>query len=112
MVCVSFWVIGVHSQKLIGLYGAGLRLCKWAGRNQVVQQGNVTYYLDGAHTPQSMEASAQWFLSEIKIETRSVSLVIYQARSVWKKPAYRGGGLGSKINTDRGVSVCMIGVLQ
>jgi folylpolyglutamate synthase len=42
----------------------GLGLCKWAGRNQVAEHGNVTYYLDGAHTPESMKASAQWFLSE------------------------------------------------
>ena len=44
----------------------GLRHCKWAGRNQVVEQGNVVYYLDGAHTPGSVVASAQWFHSEMQ----------------------------------------------
>jgi folylpolyglutamate synthase len=44
----------------------GLRHCKWAGRNQVVERGNVVYYLDGAHTPESVVASAQWFHSEMQ----------------------------------------------
>jgi folylpolyglutamate synthase len=43
----------------------GLRLCRWAGRNQVVERGNVTYYLDGAHTPESVAACAEWFLSQM-----------------------------------------------
>ena len=42
-----------------------LQMCRWAGRNQVVELGSVTYYLDGAHTPESVEASRDWFLSEI-----------------------------------------------
>ena len=47
----------------------GLEHCVWAGRTQVFKKGNITYYLDGAHTPQSVEASAEWFLSQIAKET-------------------------------------------
>ena len=53
----------IHNSCVI--VNTGLWLCKWAGRNQVVVRGNVTYYLDGAHTPESVNASAEWFLSEV-----------------------------------------------
>ena len=35
----------------------GLRRCEWPGRGQRVQRPGVTYYLDGAHTPSSIEVS-------------------------------------------------------
>ena len=52
---------------------AGLQQCRWAGRNQVVHRGGVAYYMDGAHTPESVEASAEWFLSETSGDDRSGS---------------------------------------
>lgn len=39
----------------------------------MVEWGKVTYYLDGAHTPESMEASALWFLSEVNTKRKSAS---------------------------------------
>ena len=39
----------------------GLRLCYWPGRSQVIRKGYRTYFLDGAHTDQSMMACRQWF---------------------------------------------------
>ena len=33
----------------------GLEQCVWAGRNQTITRGRITYYLDGAHTPQSVK---------------------------------------------------------
>uniref|UniRef100_A0A1I8ED53 tetrahydrofolate synthase n=1 Tax=Wuchereria bancrofti TaxID=6293 RepID=A0A1I8ED53_WUCBA len=33
----------------------GIRLCQWLGRSQIIERGSVTYYLDGAHTPKSLE---------------------------------------------------------
>lgn len=38
---------------------AGLSTCKWPGRAQTIARKNVTYYLDGAHTKESMEVSLQ-----------------------------------------------------
>uniref|UniRef100_A0A8R1EUZ6 Mur_ligase_C domain-containing protein n=1 Tax=Caenorhabditis japonica TaxID=281687 RepID=A0A8R1EUZ6_CAEJA len=39
--------------------------CRWPGRSQVVRTNrNVTYLLDGAHTPKSMEACAEWAAEE------------------------------------------------
>lgn len=43
-------------------YEEGLRQASWPGRSQVVQESeDITYYLDGAHTAESMDACAQWF---------------------------------------------------
>ncbi|BFZ05785.1 hypothetical protein BsWGS_08824 [Bradybaena similaris] len=39
----------------------GLSSCVWPGRAQTVHSGGVTYYLDGAHTKESMEVCVQWF---------------------------------------------------
>ena len=36
-------------------------MCRWPGRNQIIQRREVTYYLDGAHTPASMNCVAEWF---------------------------------------------------
>ncbi|XP_015758597.1 PREDICTED: folylpolyglutamate synthase, mitochondrial-like [Acropora digitifera] len=39
----------------------GLKNTRWLGRNQVILRPRLTFYLDGAHTPRSMEACAKWF---------------------------------------------------
>lgn len=40
--------------------------CRWPGRSQVVNTDrNITYLLDGAHTPKSMEACSEWAQEEI-----------------------------------------------
>lgn len=33
----------------------GIRSCRWPGRSQVLRRGRITYFLDGAHTPKSLE---------------------------------------------------------
>lgn len=40
--------------------------CRWPGRSQVISTDrNVTWLLDGAHTPKSMEACSEWAADEI-----------------------------------------------
>ncbi|XP_033981856.1 folylpolyglutamate synthase, mitochondrial isoform X1 [Trematomus bernacchii] len=39
----------------------GLADTEWAGRNQTLRHGAVTYFLDGAHTMRSMKACVHWF---------------------------------------------------
>uniref|UniRef100_A0A3B3ZQP5 tetrahydrofolate synthase n=1 Tax=Periophthalmus magnuspinnatus TaxID=409849 RepID=A0A3B3ZQP5_9GOBI len=34
---------------------------EWPGRNQTLKHGQITYFLDGAHTMRSMLACVQWF---------------------------------------------------
>ncbi|CAI2348319.1 unnamed protein product [Caenorhabditis sp. 36 PRJEB53466] len=41
--------------------------CRWPGRSQVVRTDrNITYLLDGAHTPKSMEACVRWAGKELE----------------------------------------------
>ncbi|MCP9263034.1 Folylpoly-gamma-glutamate synthetase [Dirofilaria immitis] len=49
----------------------GIRLCHWQGRSQIIKRGSVTYYLDGAHTPKSLECCIKWFLNEKQKARRS-----------------------------------------
>ena len=39
----------------------GIERCQWPGRNHVVYRGGVNFYLDGAHTPVSVEMCSKWF---------------------------------------------------
>eukprot|EP00092_Neocalanus_flemingeri_P039637 GFUD01043167.1.p1 GENE.GFUD01043167.1~~GFUD01043167.1.p1 ORF type:complete len:537 (+),score=171.68 GFUD01043167.1:268-1878(+) len=39
----------------------GLQLTRWPGRSQVIRREGVEYYLDGAHTEESMMACVEWF---------------------------------------------------
>ncbi|XP_078811675.1 folylpolyglutamate synthase, mitochondrial isoform X4 [Oryzias latipes] len=39
----------------------GLANTEWPGRNQTLKNGEVTYFLDGAHTVRSMQACVDWF---------------------------------------------------
>ncbi len=45
----------------------GLEACFWPGRSQKIQLEqfpNVTFYLDGAHTIESLQVCKKWFLSQ------------------------------------------------
>jgi folylpolyglutamate synthase len=50
----------------------GLEKCFWPGRNQIIESDNknVTYYIDGAHTIESIEQFLQWF-KKIKINNNN-----------------------------------------
>lgn len=39
----------------------GLEECRWPGRTQTIAKPGVTYYLDGAHTADSMQQCVEWF---------------------------------------------------
>ncbi|KAG8447748.1 hypothetical protein GDO86_015020 [Hymenochirus boettgeri] len=58
----------------------GLRDTIWLGRTQVLQRGPVSYYIDGAHTTNSVNACVRWFrkvaLNEEKPIGRSVVRVL------------------------------------
>lgn len=42
----------------------GLKACYWPGRTEIIRHKGITYYLDGAHTGESIENCAQWFKEE------------------------------------------------
>ncbi|OQR76455.1 folylpolyglutamate synthase [Tropilaelaps mercedesae] len=39
----------------------GLESCRWPGRCQFLDRGSIAYFLDGAHTAESMRECSQWF---------------------------------------------------
>lgn len=51
------WVINEQDKQAI-------RDVKWLGRNQVLNvTPNLTYFLDGAHTIESIQLCSEWFLN-------------------------------------------------
>lgn len=49
------------SQHLPSKFKTGLEKAEWAGRCQTKRDGSITWYLDGAHTRESIAESAKWF---------------------------------------------------
>ncbi|CAK8672091.1 unnamed protein product [Clavelina lepadiformis] len=50
----------------------GLSSCHWTGRAQVVKFNSATFYLDGAHTAESIQFAADWFKQESEKERKSL----------------------------------------
>ncbi|KAJ8734346.1 hypothetical protein PYW07_014897 [Mythimna separata] len=48
----------------------GLSACKWPGRYQVVDSEYAKFYLDGAHTKESMEICAEWFKNHNRLHDK------------------------------------------
>jgi len=41
-----------------------LKNAKWLGRNQIINvTSNITYFLDGAHTIESIQLCSKWYLN-------------------------------------------------
>ncbi|XP_021934215.1 folylpolyglutamate synthase, mitochondrial-like isoform X4 [Zootermopsis nevadensis] len=40
----------------------GLKFCTWPGRNQIINDGLIHFFLDGAHTSESLWLCADWFI--------------------------------------------------
>ncbi|XP_025113219.1 folylpolyglutamate synthase, mitochondrial-like [Pomacea canaliculata] len=57
----------------------GLSQCSWPGRNQTVRKPGVTYYLDGAHTTDSMQQCVRWFLQAADTEKEVVGGKVYRS---------------------------------
>jgi folylpolyglutamate synthase len=64
-------------------YMSGLKEVRWPGRCQTVLDSRlpgITWYLDGAHTSESIECCLQWFVTpNVGLFDRSEKLV----RSIW-----------------------------
>lgn len=51
-------------------YAEALANTKWLGRCEIINKKKVTYFLDGAHTLDSMENCCKWFAAESKIVSK------------------------------------------
>lgn len=63
----SLWASkSVSTPNLPKLVVEGLEAARWPGRCQIVPDGkkdDVTWYLDGAHTEESLQCCLEWFVS-------------------------------------------------
>lgn len=55
----------------------GLSKCHWAGRCQLLEQQNASYFLDGAHTLESMEECARWFVKCHRTASRRYKVLVF-----------------------------------
>ncbi|RDL29789.1 Folylpolyglutamate synthase [Venustampulla echinocandica] len=56
----------------------GIEKVVWRGRCEAKTEGNLTWYLDGAHTTDSVEVATKWFSDESSQEPASRVLVFNQ----------------------------------
>lgn len=60
--------------------------------------GNLVFYLDGAHSPESMEACAKWFSSAVKeVPSQSYSSKLQNSKQVW----VNGNGQPGKTESEK-----------
>ena len=53
----NYHKLSVYIDTLCVIFWAGLRDCYWPGRTQTIYARGVTYYLDGAHTADSIQVT-------------------------------------------------------
>lgn len=56
----------------------GLEKTRWDGRCQVLERGSITWYIDGAHTKESIEAASGWFAKRAKSSDKKKVLLFNQ----------------------------------
>ncbi|XP_058809801.1 folylpolyglutamate synthase, mitochondrial-like isoform X2 [Phymastichus coffea] len=66
------WIIDEEPAKKTSLcfdkIAVALNCCKWPGRTQVLLGKSLDFYIDGAHTYESIECCVSWFRSNIQNE--------------------------------------------
>lgn len=55
----------------------GLTNVNWPGRCQIIKEGNIRWCIDGAHTPDSLLAAAEWFAEQWSKGGRKSSMLIF-----------------------------------
>lgn len=63
-------------QNLPKFFSEGLTNCSWDGRCQIVKFKHATFFLDGAHTTESMENCLEWFLTACSSNNPKASKVL------------------------------------
>lgn len=65
----------------------GLKLCKWPGRNQIIElktsRSIITFFLDGAHTAESIQHCVEWFMHASESKRYFIILYMCNARGYW-----------------------------
>ncbi|XP_055352441.1 folylpolyglutamate synthase, mitochondrial-like isoform X3 [Paramacrobiotus metropolitanus] len=69
----------LEGYKLSSILVNALESCVWPGRFQTIRRNNVQYYLDGAHTKDSVEYCAQWFKKVQETQTSARKFLIFNS---------------------------------
>jgi folylpolyglutamate synthase len=78
--------LGLSSDPLTALHDVsphemlGLQETRLRGRCEIVSQGDVTWYLDGAHTKESLDQVASWFKQSTSPDAKSILIFNQQER--------------------------------
>jgi len=61
----------------------GLEKCEWPGRGQKIslEGHSITLHLDGAHTPESMEACKSWFFDQKTTSRDSLKILVFNCNT-------------------------------
>lgn len=51
--------------------------CQFEGRFQRIERESLTYFLDGAHTKESMEICTNWFMEQIKNTKDAINILVF-----------------------------------
>jgi folylpolyglutamate synthase len=51
--------------------------CQFEGRFQRIERDNLTYFLDGAHTKESMEICSSWFANQTKDLKDAINILVF-----------------------------------
>lgn len=51
--------------------------CQFDGRYQRIEQENLTFFLDGAHTKDSMEISTKWFSKQTEDKKDAINVLVF-----------------------------------
>lgn len=58
-------------------YGSSLTRTKWFGRCEIINRNGVTYYLDSAHTQDSMRNCRDWFVEEAHVNEKDMKSSLF-----------------------------------
>lgn len=53
------------------------RRCQFEGRFQRIEQDRLTFFLDGAHTKESMEICTNWFKKQIENSKDAINVLVF-----------------------------------
>ena len=51
--------------------------CQFEGRFQRIENQGLTYFLDGAHTKESMEICKEWFMDQIRSNRDAINILVF-----------------------------------
>lgn len=82
----------------------GLKETIWEGRCQHVKTGNINWYIDGAHTLESIQAASHWFKKECdQKENKKILLFNQQTRDAKELITAMANTLGNTVKFEKAI---------